>query len=254
MDGRRCINRSSFPIDDPPADDVELSLGLSLNGRFSLNPTRKRLRRSSSVSDLLPRVIAYDNGVSYRTLGAPLPRDVAPLARASSLPAETEEVQGPQARRRRMEKIRNVRGPRAREGHNQDEIGDDGGIGNEIESPNPVAPPLRFEGLAGNGIDGMQLLPVNASSSVHVPTVQAPGQGTNALLDMPFVSTRGQGPSHASIQGFLYKYNRHDNIKIVCVCHGLFLSPSEFLKHGGGSDAAAAEPLKHIVVLPFPFP
>lgn len=163
MDGRRCSNRSSFPIADPPADDVELSLGLSLNGRFSLNPTRKRLRRSTSVSDLLPRVIAYDNGVSYRTLGAPLPRDVAPLARASSLPAETEEVQGPQARRRRMEKMRNVRGSRAREGHNQDEIGDDGGIGNGIESPNRVAPPLRFEGLAGNGIDGIwiQFLSLN---------------------------------------------------------------------------------------------
>ncbi|GFP90410.1 ninja-family protein afp3 [Phtheirospermum japonicum] len=61
---------------------------------------------------------------------------------------------------------------------------------------------------------------------------------------MPHVSTRGEGVNR--IKGVLYKYARADELKIVCACHGFFLSPAEFVKHGGGGDVA--QPLRHIVV------
>ncbi|RRT79044.1 hypothetical protein B296_00008843, partial [Ensete ventricosum] len=63
---------------------------------------------------------------------------------------------------------------------------------------------------------------------------------------MPFVSTKGDGPNGTRIEGFLYKYGRGEEVRIVCVCHGSFLTPAEFVKHAGGVDVA--NPLRHIVV------
>lgn len=68
----------------------------------------------------------------------------------------------------------------------------------------------------------------------------------NVMLDMPCVSTKGDGPNGKKIEGFLYQYKKGEEVKIVCVCHGRFLSPAEFVKHAGGADVA--HPLKHIVV------
>ncbi|XP_022739303.1 ninja-family protein AFP3-like isoform X2 [Durio zibethinus] len=70
----------------------------------------------------------------------------------------------------------------------------------------------------------------------------------NILEDMPCVSTTGDGPSGKRIEGFLYRYRKGEEVRIVCVCHGSFLSPAEFVKHAGGGDVA--HPLKHIVVNP----
>lgn len=70
----------------------------------------------------------------------------------------------------------------------------------------------------------------------------------NVLEDMPCVSTRGDGPNGKRIEGFLYRYRKGEEVRIVCVCHGSFLSPAEFVKHAGGGDVA--QPLKHIVVSP----
>lgn len=72
--------------------------------------------------------------------------------------------------------------------------------------------------------------------------------GRNVLEDMPCVSTKGEGPNGKRIQGFLYGYKKGEEVRIVCVCHGTFLTPAEFIKHAGGSDVA--HPLKHIVVTP----
>ncbi|KAG6503337.1 hypothetical protein ZIOFF_035648 [Zingiber officinale] len=68
---------------------------------------------------------------------------------------------------------------------------------------------------------------------------------------MPFVSTKGNGPNGHRIQGFLYKYRKGEEVRIVCVCHGSFLTPAEFVEHAGGLDVA--NPLRHIVVSPSPF-
>ncbi|URD97609.1 ninja-family protein [Musa troglodytarum] len=68
---------------------------------------------------------------------------------------------------------------------------------------------------------------------------------------MPFVSTRGDGPNGRRIEGFLYKYRKGEEVRIVCVCHGSFLTPAEFVKHAGGHDVT--NPLRHIVVNSSPF-
>ncbi|WOL17669.1 ninja-family protein 6-like [Canna indica] len=68
---------------------------------------------------------------------------------------------------------------------------------------------------------------------------------------MPFVSTHGEGPNGRRIEGFLYKYRRGEEVRIVCVCHGSFLTPAEFVKHAGGRDVT--NPLRHIVVNSSPF-
>lgn len=72
----------------------------------------------------------------------------------------------------------------------------------------------------------------------------------NMLEEMPCVSAKGDGPNGRRIEGFLYKYRKGEEVRIVCVCHGSFLTPAEFVKHAGGGDVA--HPLRHIVVNPTP--
>lgn len=86
------------------------------------------------------------------------------------------------------------------------------------------------------------------SSAQSLPENQAV---RNMIEDMPCVSTTGNGPNGKKIDGFLYRYRKGEDVRIVCVCHGSFLSPAEFVKHAGGGDVA--HPLKHIVVNPSPF-
>eukprot|EP01018_Ginkgo_biloba_P035666 Gb_07890 [translate_table: standard] len=68
-----------------------------------------------------------------------------------------------------------------------------------------------------------------------------------SLPHMPCVSTTGDGPNGKTISGFLYSYSRGE-VSIVCVCHGTFLSPAEFVQHAGGTDIL--HPERHIVVNP----
>nr|GMD29581.1 ninja-family protein AFP3-like [Ipomoea batatas] len=77
---------------------------------------------------------------------------------------------------------------------------------------------------------------------------QAREIGTNAMEDMPCVFTKGDGPNGKRIDGILYKYGKGQEVRIMCVCHGSFLSPAEFVKHAGGTDVT--HPLKHIVIKP----
>ncbi|XP_041013268.1 ninja-family protein AFP3-like [Juglans microcarpa x Juglans regia] len=72
--------------------------------------------------------------------------------------------------------------------------------------------------------------------------------GMNAMEDMPCVFTKGDGPNGRRIEGILYKYGKGEDVRIMCVCHGSFLSAAEFVKHAGGGDVA--HPLRHIVVNP----
>ncbi|XP_069150465.1 ninja-family protein AFP3-like [Solanum lycopersicum] len=70
----------------------------------------------------------------------------------------------------------------------------------------------------------------------------------NFLLKMPGVSTKGDGPNGKKTEGFLYAYKRGGEVKIVCICHGYFLTPAEFVKHAGGGDVE--NPLRLITVDP----
>ncbi|THU46571.1 hypothetical protein C4D60_Mb09t06340 [Musa balbisiana] len=63
----------------------------------------------------------------------------------------------------------------------------------------------------------------------------------NMMEDVPFVSTRGDGPNGRRIEGLLYRYKKGEDVRIVCVCHGSFLTPAEFVKHAGEED-----PLKKV--------
>ncbi|CAL5327040.1 unnamed protein product [Camellia sinensis] len=64
---------------------------------------------------------------------------------------------------------------------------------------------------------------------------------------MPRVTTTGNGPNGRKIKGLLYKYAK-GHVSIVCVCHGVFLTPAEFVKHAGGSDVE--NPMKLINIVP----
>lgn len=72
--------------------------------------------------------------------------------------------------------------------------------------------------------------------------------GMNAMEDMPCVFTKGDGPNGRRIDGILYRYGKGADVRIMCVCHGDFLSPAEFVKHAGGGDVD--HPLRHIVINP----
>ncbi|PIA57664.1 hypothetical protein AQUCO_00600417v1 [Aquilegia coerulea] len=69
---------------------------------------------------------------------------------------------------------------------------------------------------------------------------------TKVMEEMPCVSTKGDGPNGKRIEGLLFKYKKGEEVRIVCVCHGTFLTPAEFVKHGGGGDVA--HPLRQIVM------
>lgn len=73
---------------------------------------------------------------------------------------------------------------------------------------------------------------------------------SSGIEDMPCVFTIGNGPNGRKVEGILYKYGKGEEVRIMCVCHGSFFSPAEFVKHAGGGDVE--HPLRHIVVNPFP--
>ncbi|KAL2329870.1 hypothetical protein Fmac_017451 [Flemingia macrophylla] len=266
-----------------PVEEVELSLGLSLNGRFGVDPTAKKIKRAASIPELL-----QDKGAAAVC--------AAPLARTCSLPAETEEewrrrkelqtLRRMEARRKRSEKQRSLKA--VREG-----AGEAPPLGRTVSLTTHVA------GLALNGdaaltppspssagtqgtppVDARSPTSVNLSSDSELkspissgakvventesaavtmmmrsqsnkhspPQNRAKDIVRNLLEDMPSVSTKGEGPGGKKIEGFLYRYGKGEEVRIVCVCHGSFLTPSEFVKHAGGGEVA--NPLKHIVVSP----
>ncbi|CAH8363861.1 unnamed protein product [Eruca vesicaria subsp. sativa] len=76
-------------------------------------------------------------------------------------------------------------------------------------------------------------------SSVDMKPPQ--GKGRN---EMPSVFTKG--PNGKRVDGILYRYGNGEEVKIMCICHGEFMSPADFVKHAGGPHVE--HPLRHIVV------
>lgn len=281
-------------------EGLELSLGLSMNGRFGVDPVRKKLKRSSSISNLVFTVGAVDNGSSQQARVAEFD-SYAQLPRTRSLPTEAEEewrrrkefqsMRRMEARKKRMEKLRNVRVQKDKE--NSVEIGNglhevvsknvcgqriDDGIVNKFENGNEISSSQgsfgsQRSGSGSSGISDLDFEGGNQKADFPPPPASQPSRDQseqepasraadrdaklannyslkNAMFDMPYVSTKGDGPNGHKIEGFLYRYKKGEEVRIVCVCHGLFLTPAEFIKHGGGGDVE--HPLKHIVVNPFP--
>ncbi|KAK2986316.1 hypothetical protein RJ640_021885 [Escallonia rubra] len=323
---RRFINgnglQRKFENDDRV--DIELSLGLSLNGRFGVDPERaNNLIRSSSIANFM----STDESTACSVVGV---AHAQSLTRACSLPAETEqewrrrkEVQSlrrMEAKRKRLEKLKNVRVVREKvrsdenggpgvgsgswvsgavTGHEVDVKGGGGGDGGVLEGrllPQPSSQgSIGSQGSGSSGISdfgsqpnpgtnkfaeirspaSVQPLPEqiqqnqatpgtkadeaskpngaaseNPGTKVPAPDGEGSGRVSSMMADMPCLSTRGDGPDGKKIEGFLYRYRKGEDVRIVCVCHGSFLSPAEFVKHAGGGDVAY--PLKHIVVNPSP--
>ncbi|XP_038725290.1 ninja-family protein AFP3-like [Tripterygium wilfordii] len=295
-------------------EDIELSLGLSLNGRFGVDPKRaKRLNRSSSIPDF----VVNNESSSGRVMPVVGRGD---LVRTCSLPTETEEdwrkrkemqtLRRMEAKRKRSEKQRSWKdkalcasifgsGARVRNGFELKGEKDSSSSGACIGGLLPPAAPLSqgsggsrgsgssgisdFDSLPAQGMNkctearspaSVQSLPecekkplvtngsittqksgnfsaVSAEIKPTKPTVGDEGTNDmtrNVLEDMPCVTTKGDGPDGKRIEGFLYRYRKGEEVRIVCVCHGSFLTPAEFIKHAGGGDVA--NPLKHIVVNP----
>ncbi|KAK9074573.1 hypothetical protein SSX86_007171 [Deinandra increscens subsp. villosa] len=104
-----------------------------------------------------------------------------------------------------------------------------------------------------NGTNSSRSKPADLTVQPSRPKTENPGNNkgkeiiSNAI-DMPCVFTQGDGPGGRRIEGILYKYGKGEEVKIMCVCHGSFLTPAEFVRHAGGTDVL--HPLKHIVVNP----
>ncbi|KAL6136630.1 hypothetical protein ACLB2K_061925 [Fragaria x ananassa] len=318
-------------VDQPAedSDEVELSLGLSLNGRFGVDPRAKaglHLKRSSSVSDFSPAAAtAGTAGVREEeatTCRVPRPC-VVPLMRTCSLPSETEEewrkrkelqsLRRMEAKRKRSEKQQRsyskLHRDRSRENFDEDRLAEPINAGGGCPPLPPLPPPPESQGTItgsqGSGSSGVTDSESQAAQVVHkctevrsgsnieslpksekeplVPSqmtksaeISADNSGQlngavqmenhcansttphketkeivrNVLDNMPSVSTKGDGPNGKRVEGFLYRYKKGEEVRIVCVCHGSFLTPAEFVKHAGGGDVP--HPLKHIVVNPTP--
>ncbi|GLU01819.1 hypothetical protein SLE2022_191030 [Rubroshorea leprosula] len=328
-------NQQNSEEDD---EDIELSLGLSLNGRFGVDPRAQKLTRSSSIPDFLTNPLRRDSNDT--SCGFPMAS--ASLVRASSLPTETEEewrkrkelqtLRRMEAKRKRSEKQRNLKAARNRaRGSAEENCEDDkreeavtgnsteflpfgvptwvnGGRGacgievkgeKAIDLQQAVAAPQGSNGSPGcvsmgiSEFEGQSVQGTNKCLEARKPPIVQSSTETeqrerviagrlltqrsenfagvakdnqlgnqaiadkgvkeaerNILEDMPCVSTTGDGPDGKRIEGFLYRYGKGEEVRIVCVCHGSFLSPAEFVKHAGGGDVE--HPLKHIVVNPSP--
>lgn len=119
---------------------------------------------------------------------------------------------------------------------------------NELKSPIAVQTSVAEKG-SKNGSKNAAVVTMRSESNKHsLPQNRTKDIVRNLLEDMPCVSTKGDGPNGRRVEGFLYRYGKGEEVRIVCVCHGSFLTPSEFVKHAGGGDVA--NPLKHIVVSP----
>lgn len=115
-------------------------------------------------------------------------------------------------------------------------------------SPNPKeTEPTSIPGVTtdGKSVKLAETKPENPPKRVRVSNSCFQDNGMDVMKQMPSVTTTGDGPNGKRIEGFLYKYMK-GQVSIVCVCHGSFLSPAEFVKHAGGKDVE--NPMKHINV------
>ncbi|CAN4124597.1 unnamed protein product [Withania somnifera] len=133
----------------------------------------------------------------------------------------------------------------------------------ELESKLPQAKPCQYplitrRGSQDIGSSGSKMREIGSKMSggdmdspskrLEAATSQAKETGANTLENMPCVFTKGDGPNGRRVDGILYRYGKGEEVRIMCVCHGSFHSPAEFVKHAGGTDIA--HPLKHIVINP----
>ncbi|XP_027770375.1 ninja-family protein AFP3-like [Solanum pennellii] len=105
---------------------------------------------------------------------------------------------------------------------------------------------------------GRSLIGSVASSLTELETQQPPNRWKSAkevgeklrklLYKMPSVFY--DGPNGKKTKGYLlYSFTKREDLKIVCVCHASFFTPTEFVKHGGGGDVDVENPLNYINII-----
>ncbi|ESQ49897.1 hypothetical protein EUTSA_v10021165mg [Eutrema salsugineum] len=250
--------------------DIELTLGLSLNGQFGTDPrSRKRKNFELGRSSSIPEGFVFDEQISGGVFGGDFRRtvgrgalDMFQLDRTRSLPVETELET--ETKRRRSEKTMaflefQVPPPEKEKNSGQAKTEKSRAF-LEFQVPPPTRRKEEKVGfydvpgpISGMGKKG------NTAKKKKNEEVSGMEKARNILEDMPCVSTRDVGADGKRVEGFLYWYGGNkEEVKIVCVCHGSFLSPAEFVRHGGGTvspvsdegggDDVAINPLRHIVV------
>jgi hypothetical protein len=148
-------------------EDLELSLGLSMNGRFGFDPNAKKIKRTTSIPEFMIPVSGGGGGSASGSGGS----EGGNLIRTCSLPAESEEEwrkrkelqtqRRMEARRKRNEKQRNLRALRERSNFGGGCSGGEGGVGIEsggVNSNNLGDGLIRTTSLAsrvgGLGLNG----------------------------------------------------------------------------------------------------
>lgn len=127
---------------------------------------------------------------------------------------------------------------------------DNTGSNSSNEQRDVVEPPVVASAAMSNGDQSVEPsdseLKQNPLKKLKVSNgKKALDNWMDVMNRMPSVTTTGDGPNGKRIEGFLYKYTK-GQVSIVCVCHGNFLSPAEFVRHAGGKEVA--NPMRHINV------
>ncbi|GJX17140.1 ninja-family protein AFP3-like protein [Tanacetum coccineum] len=278
---------------DHEEENIELSLGLSLNGKYGIEKRRmdnnnNMLIRASSVVTDMTSFLTDDQTTSSLTRTCSLPVEMMEDDEFRRK-KEMQSLRRFEAKRKRVEKMKNGTNCEVKKkrclvnGNNQ--------VTKSFLPPLPRMPSVGSPGSGGSsGVSDLESLPFsginkdtdskstsqqsvsqqisnsnlyrsNSVASKPVPEKFTITSSQNVdrnrskdetlkmmLSDMPCVSTKGDGINGNKIEGFLYRYRKGEEVRIVCVCHGSFLTPAEFVKHGGGGDVE--HPLRHIVVNP----
>ncbi|KAF3785829.1 AFP-A1 Ninja-family protein 1 [Nymphaea thermarum] len=275
-DGRKAD--ASGPDEEDPAG---LELGLSLGGCFSSD--KKKLGRAASIANL--EMVQSGEPPSFRTnklsRWSSLPAKnswLDPSSEIGFLLPERQEIgelsaYGGEAKRQRLagrfEETLSL--DQTREGGSRRGAGPDFTMDFSCRvgmlrsmATTDRQPEMGFsghfptpsQGSCSSGLSGSKSLKnldsqrgVGGGDSI-ARSESVPAKMKSMMGDLPYVCTRDAGQNGKKIEGFLYKYDKGEEIRIVCACHGNFLSPAEFVKHGGGGDVE--HPLRHIVVNAFP--
>ncbi|KAK3037965.1 hypothetical protein RJ639_030670 [Escallonia herrerae] len=119
-------------------------------------------------------------------------------------------------------------------------------IGKKLTLANTLSEPVipsKMEAMVKHAIPFGDMLKSNLTNNEKY---EMPQPNMDVMKAMPTVTTTGGIPFGKKIEGFLYHYSE-GYVRIVCVCHGMFFSPAEFVKHSSGLEVV--NPMKHIKVL-----
>ncbi|KAI0501137.1 hypothetical protein KFK09_016080 [Dendrobium nobile] len=286
--GTSCSENHAFTSSDcsllsaPASSEMDLCLGLSLGGCFAVERSDKRLVRSSSIAALS----IFPTEKDFPPAAAPLARTCSLPVEADEENRKRKEMQSLkrlEAKRKREEKRsfsrpgvdaevyvgvppracgpRPVLSPAMLAGMRRSSSTFDTGGSRVPEIPeshnnNNNAAVSTSDAIdkpettihPGSALRSLRSLGEDDEAMKRMMSQVSRDMKTNIMEEMPCVSTKGDGPNGKRIEGFLYRYKKGEDVSIVCVCHGSFLSPAEFIKHAGGGDVD--HPLRHIVVNP----